>query len=313
MSRFPAVMRRMPALALLLLTSGCQKLFGSDAAASSATASPSESSASETASRPAGSSSAASAGHGEKGAKKGEHKDHPWTYSGDKGPAHWGELDPKWDACRAGKAQSPVDLPNRPDFPHVAPKETVKASDETLTIDYVDVPLRVQNNGHTIQVANDGDSYILVGANRYDLVQFHFHSPSEHTLGGERFPLEGHFVHKSEDGQLAVVGAFFTLGEAGPELAELWRKAPKEETEEPIATPKKVLDVSSIVSTKEGYFSYAGSLTTPPCSEGVRWFVLKHVSTVDKKTVDAFREWFDGRTNRPIQPLGDRMVRFASR
>lgn len=302
-------MPRATLLGLLVFTAGCQKLLGGEAPASSATGAPSGSAAVEEGKHAAASASAAP--HGEKSAKKGAHHDHPWTYSGEKGPSHWGELDPKWDACRIGKAQSPVDLPERPDFPKIPSKG--KGAEDVLTIDYVDVPLRVLNNGHTIQVANQGDSYILVGDKRYDLVQFHFHSPSEHTLAGERFPLEVHFVHKSEDGQLAVVGAFFQIGEPAPELAELWRKAPKEETEEPVAPPKKVLDVTKIASTREGYFSYAGSLTTPPCSEGVRWFVLKHVSSVDKKTVDAFREWFEGRTNRPIQPLGERAVKFASR
>lgn len=307
-------MARAPLLSLLVFAAGCQKLLGGESPSASATGAPSGSAAAEEGEHAGASASASgSAGHGEKNAKKGSHADHPWTYSGEKGPSHWGELDPKWEACRAGKAQSPVDLPSKPDFPKMSVKDAPKGADDALTIDYVDVPLRVLNNGHTIQVANQGDSYILVGEKRYDLVQFHFHSPSEHTVAGERFPLEAHFVHKSEDGQLAVVGAFFQVGEPGPELAELWRKAPKEETEEPIAAPKKVLDVSTIVSTREGYFAYAGSLTTPPCSEGVRWFVLKHVSTIDKKTVDAFREWFEGRTNRPIQPLGDRSVKFASR
>ncbi len=232
------------------------------------------------------------------------HNDHPWLYTGDKGPPKWGELDPKWEACSIGKDQSPIDLPSV--------GEDASGTQEKLSVDYMTIPLRVKNNGHTIEVQNRTDSFITVGTKRYDLLQFHFHSPSEHTIGGQRYPLEVHFVNKSRDGELAVVGVLFETGDINEALSEIWKKMPRQETQDYVNNEKKLVDVSSVISLSEGYYHYPGSLTTPPCSEGVRWFVMKETKEIEKRSVDLFREVLGGRSNRPVQPLGSRKVLFMS-
>jgi carbonic anhydrase len=230
------------------------------------------------------------------------HKDHPWTYTGDKGPESWGELDPKWEQCAHGKSQSPVDLPSIGDEP--------RGALDKLSVDYMSIPLRVKNNGHTVEVQNRTDSFVMVGSKRFDLVQFHFHSPSEHTIAGQRYPLEVHFVNKARDGELAVVGVLFESGDPNKALEEIWKKMPKSETQDYVNHEKKLLNVSEVISLSEGYYHYPGSLTTPPCSEGVRWFVMKETQEIEQRAVDQFRNVLGGRSNRPVQPVGDRKVFF---
>jgi carbonic anhydrase len=229
-------------------------------------------------------------------------RNRPWTYTGDKGPQSWGELDPKWEPCGLGKSQSPIDLPSLGDEP--------RDLSDKLSVDYMSIPLRIKNSGHTMEVQNLTDSFIMVGSKRFDLVHFHFHSPSEHTVAGQRYPLEVQFVNKARDGEFAILAVLLETGEGNKALEEIWRKMPKHETQDFVNHEKKKLNVSDIVSLSEGYYHYPGSLTTPPCTEGVRWFVMKETMEIDSRSVDQFRSILGGRTNRPVQPVGDRKVFF---
>ncbi len=229
------------------------------------------------------------------------HADHPWAYTGDKGPTNWGDLDPKWEQCEVGKNQSPIDLPAVGDEPHGVDK---------LSVDYMAVPLRVKHNGHTVEVQNRTDSFITIGNKRFDLLQFHFHSPSEHTVAGQRFPLEVHFVNKARDGELAVVGVLFETGDFNKTLEEVWKRMPKSETQDYVNHEKRLVNVADLISPTEGYYHYPGSLTTPPCGEGVRWFVMKETRDIEQRAVDLFRAVIGGRSNRPVQPIGARKVFF---
>jgi carbonic anhydrase len=229
-------------------------------------------------------------------------RDRPWTYTGDKGPQSWGELDPKWEQCGLGKSQSPIDLPSMGDEP--------RGQSDKLSVDYMSIPLRIKNTGYTMEVQNRTDSFIMVGSKRFDLTHFQLHSPSEHTIAGQRYPLEVQFVNKARDGELAVVAVLFEAGEANKALEEIWKKMPKSETQDFVNHEKKLLSVSDVISLSEGYYQYQGSLTAPPCSEGVRWFVAKETMEVEQRSIDQFRNVLGGRTNRPVQPVGDRKVFF---
>lgn len=229
-------------------------------------------------------------------------KDRPWGYTGDRGPQSWGELDPKWEQCGIGKAQSPIDLPSMGDEP--------RSQSDKLSVDYMSIPLRIKNSGHTLEVQNRTDSFLMVGSKRFDLLQFQFRSPSEHTLAGQRFPLEVQFVNKARDGELAILAVLLEAGDANKTLEEVWRKMPKSETQDYVNHEKKLLSVSDLISLSEGYYAYEGSLTTPPCSEGVRWFVAKETQEIEQRSVDQLRNVLGGRSNRPVQPVGDRKVFF---
>jgi carbonic anhydrase len=211
----------------------------------------------------------------------------------------WGELNKDWALCGSGKAQSPIDVPSTTEPAKGQPR---------LSVDYLPVPLHISNSGHTIQIDNIGNNYITVGKKRYELLYFNFHSPSEHTIAGKRYDVEMHLVHKAADKSLAIVGVLFEKGEASEALKLVWKKMPKEVTDKPVIVKKKSVDLSSLMSLREGYVSYTGSLTTPPCSEGVNWFLLKKAHTVSAKQIKQFRERMQGRNNRLLQPLEGRKV-----
>jgi carbonic anhydrase len=249
-------------------------------------------------------SGAASAGHhahAAASASAGAHATH-WTYGGDTGPSFWGDLETKNATCKTGTKQSPIDIPTKPD-PGTKDKDAAK-----LSVDYLPIAMSIQNNGHAIVVPNQANNYLMLGKKRYELLQLHFHSPSEHTIAGKRFELEMHLVHKAGDGQLAVVGVLFGAGDTPEQLADLFKRLPKEVTSEAQPVKAKPLNVAPLVSLAEGYYHYDGSLTTPPCSEGVLWFVMKKNFAIGQKDVDRYRELFGGRTNRMVMPLGDRKV-----
>jgi carbonic anhydrase len=224
-----------------------------------------------------------------------------WSYAGDEGPAHWGDLSPDFAVCKSGSRQTPVDLPASADADHTA----------ALAFGYHPFPTTLLDNGHTLQVVAASGSSLVVGptpADRYELVQFHFHSPSEHTLAGQAFDLELHLVHKNASGNLAVVGLLFKAGKDNPMLAPLFAQAPTT-----IGTPTHVdnpatVDPSALLPANAGYFHYDGSLTTPPCSEDVAWYVMSSVGEVSQAQIDRYRALFHGPTNRPVQPLGGRSV-----
>lgn len=217
-----------------------------------------------------------------------------WSYEGATGPNQWATLDDDYRLCRTGRNQSPIDIP-----------ASLLVQPSSLSVMYQPIPLQVLNNGHTIQVNNTADASIMLDGERYNLLQLHFHTPSEHTLAGRSFPLELHFVHKNAAGQLAVVGLFFEEGMENPILARIWETVPPENQTR--SAPGVALDMASLISLDRGFVRYAGSLTTPPCSEGVKWIVLNTPHVASRQQVEAFARVFPMNA-RPVQFLLGRKV-----
>jgi carbonic anhydrase len=217
-----------------------------------------------------------------------------WGYEGELGPEHWGNLSPDFLLCEHGVNQSPIDI-----------QRTIDAELPTIDFIYSGQAESVINNGHTLQVNVAPGSYMRIGEERYDLMQFHFHSPSEHHLRGESFPLEGHFVHQSAEGQFAVTAVMFRLGEKHQDLARLGTASTIKTGE---ANPIE-LDMSQIKlhPSQREYFRYSGSLTTPPCTEGIAWFILKMAGHISQEQVDRFIRMI-GEDARGIQPQNARIV-----
>ena len=220
--------------------------------------------------------------------------DADWSYEGDTGPGRWGRLDPSFAVCGTGRLQSPVDL---------APGTAVAPG--RIDLSWRAFPLEVENTGHTIQAnAAPGSSMILEGR-RFELVQFHFHHPAEHTVGGSRHAMEVHFVHRAAEGDLGVVGAFLSEGAANPVVAALWEDLPAPGGRR---THAGLVDPAGLLPTRRAYFRYEGSLTTPPCSEIVRWVVMMDPVAVSRGQIDAFARIYPSNA-RPVQPLNGRPVR----
>jgi len=220
---------------------------------------------------------------------------HEWSYKGEHGPEHWGDVKTDYAACKTGKNQSPIDITS-----------AVSTDLPPITFDYRAVPLRIINNGHTIQVNYAEGSSISFGGKSYQLVQFHFHHPSEEKINGKGFDMVAHLVHKSPEGSLAVVAVLIKKGQANKFIEALWAHLPKEEGKEEV--PMNVtIDVSKLLPAKLGYYTYTGSLTTPPCSEGVTWLVLKTPIELSDAQINKFAQFYKHNA-RPVQPLNDRAV-----
>ena len=217
-----------------------------------------------------------------------------WGYSGAQGPDHWAQLSPKNAAC-AGVNQSPIDLTG-----------FIEAELAPLAFSYHAGGNEVTNNGHTVQVDYAKGSTITVDGVPFDLVQFHFHAPSENRIEHKSFPLEAHFVHADREGNLAVVALLFTEGAENPDLAAIWSVMPKKEGEKRRLSPS--FDAEALLPADRDYYRYSGSLTTPPCTEGVRWLVLKRSVTASRTQIDAFVHVLHEPDNRPVQPIHGRPV-----
>lgn len=218
-----------------------------------------------------------------------------WGYAADNGPAQWAALEPRFIECAEGAMQSPIDL--------TAPGARALA---TIRFDYRPAPLDVVNNGHTVQVNYAPGSAMIVNGARYELLQFHFHTPSEHTLAGARFPLEVHLVHKNAEDVLAVVGVFLAEATVNQTLATIWRRMPK--TAGPAVRYGDVaVNAAELLPSRRQFFRYMGSLTTPPCTEGVNWFVADQAIVVGPRQLQQLKEAI-GANARPPQPLNDRLL-----
>ena len=217
---------------------------------------------------------------------------HSWGYSGATGPDHWSEVSA---TCGLGKSQSPIDILH-------AEKKPLPA----ITFAYHSSPLKIINNGHTIQVNYAPGSLLSVGEKTYTLKQFHFHHPSEEHINGRGFPLVAHLVHADSEGRLAVIAVLFETGAANALIDTLWKniRAEKEKTED---VPSVSVQVRDLLPRERGYFSFEGSLTTPPCTEGVIWYVLLSHATISQEQVDAFAKIYPGNA-RPIQPTNGREI-----
>lgn len=220
-----------------------------------------------------------------------------WSYEGEGSPEHWSEISPENQMCKQGMNQSPIDIDN-----------TLKAHVNPLKTRYVDSPATIINNGHTVQAgftANAKDSVMIDGVS-FQLQQLHFHAPSENTLHGKHYDMEMHLVHKNADGELAVVAVMFETGAANSELSKLWQAMPAKAEETSQLTQK--IDINKLLPSDLSHYRFSGSLTTPPCSEGVRWLVMKHPVTLSEQQLKQFTSVMHHHNNRPVQPLHGRVV-----
>ena len=215
-----------------------------------------------------------------------------WGYSGKEGPRYWGDLSPENRQCKAGKNQSPINLKDK-----IALGTTGLPG---LDIYYRDVPLKVINNGHTLQVNYPLGSYIKLGTARYELLQFHFHTPSEHQKDGFNYPMEVHLVHRDGEGNYAVLGVIFQEGETNPALNILLRNVPKKVGKQEIHR-RASLNPAKFLPGNTEFYKYSGSLTTPPCSEGVLWMVFKQPIDASAEQINKLNDIM-GNNARPIQP-----------
>jgi len=217
---------------------------------------------------------------------------HAWGYSGETGPNHWAEVSP---VCKAGRAQSPVNIT------HAEQKDL-----PNLEFSYQPVALNVIDNGHTVQVDYGAGSTLKVGDKTYELVQFHFHHKSETAIHGKHAPLEVHLVHKDKDGNLAVVAVLLHEGQPNPAVATTWSNIPAIKEKE--ASPEGVeIQAEQLLPTSRRYYTFPGSLTTPPCTENVTWLVMVNPMTVSKEQIAKFARLYPN-DERPVQPLYGRTV-----
>jgi len=220
-----------------------------------------------------------------------------WSYDRT-GPRYWGDLDSAFSPCGEGREQSPIDLTGG------APADM-----PALQFDYKASSLEAVNKVHTIQFNMTEGSRLVIGGKPFKLLQFHFHAPSEHTVDGEHYPLEVHLVHAADDGQLAVVGVFFEIREKGrPLMATLWNHLPG--MPEITIANEMAIKPADLLPAKREHFRYNGSLTTPPCSEGVLWHVMRQPIPATQAQVDLFLT-IVGESNRPVQPLHGRKLSIA--
>lgn len=232
---------------------------------------------------------------GDTGTLKRVAEDSPhWTYSGEHGPEHWAELSPDYAACGLGVNQSPIDI-----------TASIEANLGDLEIDYQYGTTTIINNGHTLQINSKPGNWLNAEGQRFELQQLHFHSPSEHQLNGESFPLEAHFVHKNEKGELAVVAVVFKEGKINDALETVGRLAPTVVGESnPVDIDFQTLP---LYGRYDSYFRYNGSLTTPPCTEGIRWFIIREPGEVAAVQVASFVALI-GEDARGPQPQNARIV-----
>jgi len=199
-----------------------------------------------------------------------------WSYQGKEGPLNWARLDPAYKVCSNGKEQSPIDIRGAHLNKNLQPIE----------FHYVSGAMTLVNNGHTVQVTPAAGSYIIANGVRYDLVQFHFHHPGEESVKGKLPDMNIHFVHKSAEGKLAVVAVRLNEGNANAVLAALWEHLPKT-----AGTTEKMTESMSpagLLPTDRGYWTYEGSLTAPPCTEGVRWFIFEQQVELSRDQLKSF-------------------------
>lgn len=218
-----------------------------------------------------------------------------WAYSGEEGPDEWGKLDSRYAACSSGKTQSPIDI-----------RDAQKTELPVLRFDYNSAPLNIIDNGHTIQVNYPAGSTLRVGDKTYSLKQFHFHHPSEEHVNGRGYDMVAHLVHADADGQLAVVAVFLQKGQANALIDSVWKNIPKEK-KRAVDVSDAAVNATDLLPTDRGYYTFSGSLTTPPCSEGVTWYVMKSPVPLSDAQLGAFAGLYP--TNaRPIQPTNGRGI-----
>lgn len=219
-----------------------------------------------------------------------------WSYEGQEGPANWGKLSPDFSLCEIGKNQSPVNIQGALETTH----------HDKLKLTFKPGKQEIVNNGHTIQVNVNGEDALQIDNDTFTLQQFHFHVPAENEIDGKRYPLEAHFVYKAKDDALVVLALLFQEGKANPQLANAWQHMPAEPAQ--TAVLSKPVDIRALLPEQLNFYRFSGSLTTPPCSEGVRWIVLEQPVNVSAEQIKQFSAAIRHTNNRPVQPLNGRII-----
>lgn len=222
-------------------------------------------------------------------------KAHEWGYEGDVGPENWVSLDPRNVLCAAGKRQSPIDI-----------RDGIKVDLEPIRFSYRPSTFRIVDNGHTVSVAVGDSSFSLTGQT-YDLVDIHFHRPAEMRINGQRYDMSAHLVHRSPEGRLAVIALLMERGTENPQIQTLWNNLPLEKSR-PVEPPSAVLDPAALLPASKQYYTFMGSLTTPPCTEDVLWIVMKQPIQVSDDQVRIFSRLYRNNA-RPVQPVGERLIK----
>ena len=220
-----------------------------------------------------------------------------WTYAGATGPAKWGSLNKEFALCKQGLTQSPIDIPDA---------DARKGDLPPLLFNYKPSPLRIVDNGHTIQVNYAPGSFVNVEGKRYELVEFHFHKPSEQKVDGKGHDMEAQLVHKDADGKLIVLAIELDAGKENRLIKTLWDNLPQDKGKERVVDAVKI-NALELLPQNKGYYTFAGSLTTPPCSESITWFVLKTPVQVSTEEIARFGRIYPMNA-RPVQPRNDRDI-----
>lgn len=240
---------------------------------------------------PTGGNAHAGSGHGD---------DVHWAYEGENGPQNWGKLKPEFNVCAIGKRQSPINIEE---------SATLQGPAEPLGFNYTASGGSVVNNGHTIQVDLQGDNTLTVRGSVYKLLQFHFHTPSEEQVNYRNYAMVAHLVHKNNEGQLAVVAVLLDAGVANTLINTVWTYMPLD-TQDRVRLPTGIIDMNELLPKNQRYYQFIGSLTTPPCTEGVLWMVLKTPTQLSREQIRLFQQLFPNNA-RPVQPVNGRAVRDA--
>lgn len=223
----------------------------------------------------------------------------PWGYTGETGPAQWGKISKEYATCQTGINQSPVDIQTT---------TTSKLGLPALNLQYIDGPTRFRSINHTLQATMSSytPNFIEIGEKLYYLKHFDFHAPAEHTLNGKIYPLELQLTHKNQHGDIAIVAVMFDIGEPNQAIQNLWESFPTMEGNSmPIFSP---VDINQLLPDNKTYWLYSGSITTPPCTEGVTWVVLKKPVALSAEQLDKFHYIVGPANNRPPQPLNERTI-----
>ena len=220
-----------------------------------------------------------------------------WSYEGEGGPAQWAKLSPAWAKCDSGNRQSPIDI-----------HDGFKVDLESIKFDYKPSAVEVIDNGHTVQVNVSGSNSITVMGRTYELVQFHFHRPAEERINGKGFEMVVHLVHKDIDGKLAVVAVMIERGKLQNLIQSVWNNLPLEKND-PVAT--SAMDIGQILPARREYYTFMGSLTTPPCSEGVLWMVMKEPVQASAEQIAIFSRLYPMNA-RPLQAAAGRMIKESN-
>ena len=221
-----------------------------------------------------------------------------WSYEGDSGPANWSKINVDWAKCGNGSRQSPIDI-----------RDGMKVELEQISFDYHPSSFNVVDNGHTVQVGVSGGNYITVQNRMFELQQFHFHRPSEERINGKAFEMVVHLVHRDAEGRLAVLALLLERGAPQATIQTVWNNLPLEKFE--TMQPTILLDPAEMLPTRRDYYTYMGSMTEPPCSEGVLWLVMKQPVQASPAQMALFSRLYPLNA-RPIQPGNGRIIKESN-